>query len=389
MLHPKNNIVRKTNSKIQSKTGLTLGQVIHNKPIISTLNDVIQQYNIINTNQNNNHTHHNDEKKVYNEKQVHYAQTEHYEPKIHETSNIQNHNIHHNDDTSLSQESIYTTDLAESSSETKSPKPSTNISDSSSFTSSSSSSNSSSSYIQSETKLYWEYGNTGLKIQKFKKKMSRNLSIMYHIDLLFNEYIDTVLTNSYTKLFSKNTNTKYDLKNGSIKSHDGKVIATLTHNKLTGSYDVLEAGFISLSDIILTEKKLKQNSIPNLESILSHKENIYHITKIIKLFTLEKKMMTIKSNISNDDSYEKITTNANSYLENLINHNKKNKILKSNINSGFYIKMYNNHGKGFIIDGYNNIIYYVAVNINFKLGNVNLRYYAFKIKDGKIITSKD
>jgi hypothetical protein len=47
--------------------------------------------------------------------------------------------------------------------------------------------------------------------------------------------------------------------------------------------------------------------------------------------------------------------------------------------------MYNNHGKGFIIDGKNEIIYYIAVNINFKSGNINLRYYAFETKDGKII----
>jgi hypothetical protein len=372
MLQPKNNIFRKTNSKIQSNTGLNLSQVIHNKPIITTLNDVIQQYNTTDTTVNNQT---NNNKKVQ------------YNPKVETIINTPNNN----DDSSLSQDSTYSTDLVESSSDSNSPNEFKSSSKSKSFSSSSSSflsTSSTTSYIPSETKFYWEYGNTGLKIKEFKKKMSRNLSTMYYIDRLFNEYIDTVLTNSYAKLFSANANTEYKLKTGSIKTHDGKVIVTLTHKKLTGTYRVLDAGFISLSDIAITDKELKQNSIPNLESILSHKENVYHITKIIKLFNLGKKMR-IKSNVSNSTPYEKITTNANIYLDNLVKHDNKNKILKSNKNSGFYIKMYNNHGKGFIIDGTNNIIYYVAVNINFKSANINLRYYAFNIKDGNIIKFKD
>ena len=343
----KNNFATKPN--IKSNSVLTLNQAIYNKPIITTLNDVIQQYNP--TNQTTLI-------KTQSKQEVH-------------------NNIQHS---TSSEESTYSTELAESSKQSKSLSKSLSQSAPESLSESSST-----SYIPSETKFYWEYGNTGLKIKEFKKKMSRNLSTMYYIDRLFNEYINSVLTNSYSKLFSTSADSKHSLKTGSIKAYKGKVSATLTHKKLTGTYNVLEAGFISLSEIKLTEKDLKQNSIPNLESILTHKDNIYHMTKIVKMFNLSNKM-TVKSNLSNkNNSFDKITQNANLYLNNLVNHDKKNKILKSTQNSGFYIKMYNDHGKGFIIDAKTNIIYYIAANINFKAGNINLRYYAFDIKGGQIV----
>ena len=207
---------------------------------------------------------------------------------------------------------------------------------------------------------------------------------MYYIDRLFNEYIDTILTNTYSKLYSSNSNSTYKLKTGSIKSYKGKVSATISHKKLNGTFNVLEAGFMTISNIKLTDKDLKKNSIPNLDSVLSHKDNIYHITKIIKLFNLHKNM-TVKSNLSNKNmNLENITSGANSYVADLVKKNEKKRILRSNKHSGFYIKMYNNYGKGFIIDSVHNIIYYIAANINFKSSSINLRYYAFEIIGGKI-----
>lgn len=342
---------KKTNNKnnILPNSGLTLGQVLYGEPVITTLNDVIKNYNNIVPESNIQNL--TNGKNQYNAK-----------------NQVNQHN-QPNNNSSLDSSSTYTTDLAESSE---------------SSSSRSSSSSSSSSYSPSETKFYWEYGNTGLKIREFKKKMSRNLSIMYYVDRLFNEYIETILTNSYSKLYNPSTNSNYKLKSGNIKAYKGKVTATITHKKLTGSFNVLEAGFMTITDVKLTDKDLKKNSIPNLDSILGHKDNIYHITKIIKLFNLHKKM-TVKSNLSNKNmSLENITSTANSYVDTLIKKDKKKKILRSDKNSGFYIKMYNNHGKGFIIDSVNNIIYYIAVNINFKSSNINLRYYAFEIIKGKI-----
>ena len=350
-MYPKSN-----NTNTPANLGLTLGQVLYGEPVITTLNDVIKNYNhvipqsnIHNLSNNNNQQNEKIKKQIKNKSP--------------------------NDNSSSDLVSNYTTDLASSSK-----------SDSSSSSSSSSSnlSSSSSLYSPSETKFYWEYGNTGLKIREFKKKMSRNLAIMYYVDRLFNEYIDTILTNSYSKLYSPSANYDYKLKTGNIKAYKGNVTANITHKKLNGKFNILEAGFMSISDIKITDKDLKNNSIPNLDSIIEHKDNIYHVTKMIKIFNLYNKM-TIKSNLSNKNMIlENIASDANSYVDELVKNNKKNKILRSSKNSGFYIKMYNNHGKGFIIDSVNNIIYYIAVNINFKSLNINLRYYAFEIIKGKI-----
>jgi hypothetical protein len=64
-------------------------------------------------------------------------------------------------------------------------------------------------------------------------------------------------------------------------------------------------------------------------------------------------------------------------------HDKKN-ILKSNKYSGFYIKIYSDHSKAFIIDDIANTIYYMAININLKSQSINVRNYAFHITNGKI-----
>ena len=46
--------------------------------------------------------------------------------------------------------------------------------------------------------------------------------------------------------------------------------------------------------------------------------------------------------------------------------------------------MYNDHGKAFVIDDLNNVIYYTAININFKNQCINMRYYAFNLTNGLI-----
>ena len=144
---------------------------------------------------------------------------------------------------------------------------------------------------------------------------------------------------------------------------------------------------MTILNVKITDKELKKNSIPNLDSILAHKENIYHITKIINLLNFNKKM-TIKSNLSNNKTtFENIFLNANSYVDDLVKKDKKKYILKSNSRSGFYIKIYNDHAKGFVIDDINNTIYYIASNINLKSESINVRYYAFNVTHGKIIKS--
>lgn len=235
-----------------------------------------------------------------------------------------------------------------------------------------------------ETKLYWQYGNSGLKIINFNKLMSRNLSIMFYIDKLFIEYLTLNNSNNYDNLFNNNTNKKYELNTGTINSSNGNVSVYINHEKLKGKFNVLSANFISFSNIEITQKELKKNSIPNLNSLLKHKENLFHIAKIIKILSLTNKIK-IKYNLSNTNvNINDISKNANNYLEKLITNNNKNKILKSNKHSAFYIKIYNDKGKSFYIDEKKNIIHYMATDINFDNYTVNLRYYTFNILNGKI-----
>ena len=414
-----------SNNKIKNvhfDSNFTLGQVLYGEPVVNTLSSVIGKYNpsilkenIINSNFNNqNYTNAqqinnttntnvqqpNNTNNTKHTNHVNHANntnngtySNHTNHTNHETfANHVNHgrpinfinhgntdnptntdiptnsdNFTNTDNQNLSKSSDYSTELIVSSDDSSSASSSNPVPE-----------------VLSETKFYWEYGNTGLKIKEFKQKMSRNLAIMYYIDKLFNEYIDTVLSNNYSKLFSSNSSVKFNLKTGTIKSNKGKVSAILAHKKITGNFDVLEADFFTISDIKLTDKELKQNSIPNLDSILAHKDNIYHIAKIIKLLNFHNRM-TVKSNLSNKSTtLENVALNSDSYVNDLVKKDKKKHILKSNKYSGFYIKIYNDHGKGFIIDDANNIIYYIAANINFKSKSINVRYYAFSITKGKI-----
>jgi hypothetical protein len=357
------------NNNFKNKNELTLKQILNKEPVIIKLNDVINTKN-----------------KIIN---------------LQETTNLKNvknindvKQINHNFESS-STDSSYSTEIAQSYSSKKetteipkSKKETTNIQIKTTepLTKIKKETSEIPDKINSELEnnMYWQFGNSGLKIKKFKEKMSRNLSIMYYIDRLFNEYIDTILTNNYAKLFNNKSNTKYTLKSGIINAINGNVTATIKHNKLNGTFKVLDAGFVSLSNINIKQKELKKNSIPDFNSLISHKDNIYHITKIIKIFSLINKM-SVKSNISNNYfDFNNITSSANNYIDDLIIKNKKNKILKANKNSAFYIKIYNDRGKGFIIDEKNNIIYYISSNINFRNMTINLRYYAFEIFHGKI-----
>ena len=350
----------------KSNNNLTLKEILHPKPTINTINDIII-----------NNTQSILKENIFNQIEIKNNSQSFLKENINNPIVIDNLNTKSitnptNTDITTSTESKeldnnltssnYSTDLIITSEETSEEE-----------------------IILSDTKLYWEYGNTGLKINNFKQKMSNNLSIMNNIDKLFNEYIDTILANDYSKLFNQNSNIKFKLKSGVIKSIKGQVEASLNYKNIIKTYNVIEAGFITISDLNISEKDLKLNSIPNLNSVLTHKDNILHIIKIVNLLKLNNKMK-LQSNLSNKNlSLENIYQNANSYIDKLIKKNKKKYILKSDKNTGIYIKVYNDYSKAFYINQSNNIIYYLTTNINFVSLSLNVRFYSFNIKKGKII----
>jgi hypothetical protein len=343
-----------TNIKMSSTQDLTLNQVLFGqKPKPNTLVNVIDKYNPTNN-------------LIFEQKTIGNNQNDNLVSNSESFENSENKIQNDN--------SSYSTELAKTNMSGMSGMSDTSDTSNASDTSDMSTSNSDSEPSEenlSETKLYWEFGNTGLKIKNFNKKMSKNLAVMYYIDRIFCEYNENNKVFNYSELFNTQKNLEFKLNTGTLLTVNSVVFVNINHKKITGNYKVLEAGFINLSNIKIKKRDLKNNQIPSLKSSLAHKENLIHLLKIIKIFNLQDKM-TIDSNFSNGNNDFLLP------LEKL----EKDKIFKSNKKSGFYIKVYNDHTKGFVC--HNDSIYYFASNIDLKSGEINFRYYKFELQKGLI-----
>jgi hypothetical protein len=164
------------------------------------------------------------------------------------------------------------------------------------------------------------------------------------------------------------------------------VLDKTNHNNLSEKYAVLDACYYIIDLITITNKDLYKNNIPNIDSVLKYSDNIHHILKIINIFKLINKI-NLKEIISNNKfSFNKITNNAIEFIEIMKKKNKK-KILKSTKSTGFYIRIYNDHGKAFFIDKKTNLIFYICYNIDFNNMNIKLRFYTFNIQDELILNN--
>lgn len=236
--------------------------------------------------------------------------------------------------------------------------------------------------------LYWSHGNTGIKLTYFNKIMSNNLAKLFYIDDIFMEFINlgNKSKNSVKKLFNNNTNLKYSLKNGILTSNEGKVSIKINIPKINGNYDIIDAGFSLISNINIDEIDLKKERIPTLDSVISHNDNVNYILKITKIFNLNKKYSISTNAVNEEFNYTNIINKSDVIIRNYIDNGKKNRLLKSNINTAFYIRVHNNRGKAFIIDKENELIYYITENEDFTKNQIFIRYYILKInKEMKII----
>lgn len=254
----------------------------------------------------------------------------------------------------------------------------------SSFNSASDSNLTESSEYKSEEKKYWEYGNRGIKMKNFNKKMSRNLAIMYYIDRVFVEWIDKSLSNNYELLFNPANSLIFTLKSGEINTANRMVVVKPIHDKISGSFQVLDAGYVQITNVELTDKDLFKNNIPNIDSVIKHKDNIIHLIKILNIFNIPNKFK-LKERVSNKlISFRNISSDAINYVNELKTLGNKKQILKSNKTTGFYIKVYNNRAKAFFLDMSNNLIHYIGTNTDFNERVVSIRYYSFELIGGKI-----
>ena len=185
-------------------------------------------------------------------------------------------------------------------------------------------------------------------------------------------------------LFNPASSLIFTLKSGEINTENNKVTVKPTHDKISGSFRVLDAGYVQISDIELTDKDLFKNNIPNIDSVIKHKDNIVHMIKILNIFNIPNKFR-VKESVSDEKiSFGTITSDAIGYVDEMKALGNKKAILKSDKTTGFYIKIYNNRAKAFFLDTSSNLIHYIGTNINFNERFVSIRYYTFELAGGKI-----
>lgn len=236
--------------------------------------------------------------------------------------------------------------------------------------------------IKKDNLHYWEYGNSGIKVKDFNKKMCNNLAILYYIDKVFYDY--GILNKSYSKLY--NSENTFTSEYGDIISNNNTVNIKLNKSKLVGYYNILHTGFTTISDININEKDIKKFRIPSFDSVINHISNIEHILKINRIFDIKNKFNITNNSSSDNFSFDIFINQIFDIIKKYNDNNTTKNLLKSRSNTAFYIKIYENHGKAFVIDDSNKLIYYITQNSNNNNTILYIRYYILKIdKNYKII----
>lgn len=217
-------------------------------------------------------------------------------------------------------------------------------------------------------RVVWEFGKSGIKVDRLKKYMGRNLAILFYLNNIFIDFVDyhqgidlSTMIDKF-KVFKDNSNELNGSKClywnnfGSIILKSNDLYVKIDKHKISGIYEILDCGFLKFYDVDFTDEFLKKNKIPDFNSILLHPDNIKHFSKIIKLLTYGKNFKT-KSNFINNIDFTDI---LKFFLPNIIEKiNNKQDLFDSNNNFTFYIKIYDTHTKAFLIDKNSKLIYYL------------------------------
>jgi hypothetical protein len=240
-------------------------------------------------------------------------------------------------------------------------------------------------------KIYWEYGNSGLKIREFGKKMNRNLAILHYIDKIFLCYYD-MEDNSLNKLFNTKVPQEYKFGENRICSgfegiEKGCVNISIDCGKISGTYNVVSASFTLIHNVKIEEKDMVKKKVPFLDNFLSRLDNLKEIIKITNILELTNKFKTTCNSSSEEFNFNNIFDNFTQIKKKFQDDNKEKKLLKSSSDTAFYIKIYEDHGKAFVIDKTNKLIYYMVENEDYKKGTILIRYYCLNITDNIKIKS--
>ena len=229
-------------------------------------------------------------------------------------------------------------------------------------------------------KIIWEFGKSGIKIEKLKKYQSRNLAIFFYLNSIFIDFIDYYpginLSDIIEKFNDPLINTQCDITKclywnnfGSILLKSNELFVRITRDKLNGIYKILDCGYFKFYDVDIDDDILNKFKIPNLNSLLAHNDNTKHLVKILKILQLAQthinthinthtktNLFKTKSNFLNQMDFEDVIKYLLPEIINKINN--KEDIFKLSNNFTFYIKMYDTHTKAFLIDKSSKLIYY-------------------------------
>ena len=225
---------------------------------------------------------------------------------------------------------------------------------------------------------YWEYGNSGLKIKNFNKIMGKNLSILYYIDKTFEQLFSNQKI-TIKKLFNKNFSNIFSISSNKINCSNTNVSVELDHNKISGIYKLVAGGISTISNIKILPEELTKLKVPELSNVLDNLDNIKLVIKLTNILNLFNNF-DIKNDIS-DPAFNlyNIIINSLSIISDFKNNDKEKKLLKSNSNNAFYIKIYDTHSKAFIIDDKQKLIYYISTK-EFD-DKIIFKYYVLNIND--------
>lgn len=227
---------------------------------------------------------------------------------------------------------------------------------------------------------YWEYGNSGIKIKHFNNIMGKNLSILYYIDKTFSQLLDEKNIN-IRKMFGKNFSQSYSINSSKIICSNTKVSIDLSHGKISGHYNIIAAGSTIISNIKILPEEIKKFRVPDLNSVLNDLDNIKQIIKLTNILNLYNNF-DMKNDFSDPAlNFYTIVTNSLSVINEYRDKDKEKKLLKSSSSNALYIKIYDTHGKAFIIDSVNKLIYYITEKELIKERKIILKYYVFPLNE--------
>ena len=223
--------------------------------------------------------------------------------------------------------------------------------------------------ILDKKSILFEYGKSGIKIDRLKKSMRYNLNVLSLIDNMIKSFLDinpklklnTILFDNKNNL---DTEKKIHFNNvGQISIEKNMFFNVNIFDKKNNKYDnckkynLIDFGYIKIYDIKFTEEFINKHKIPSLNSIITFSENIKHFLKLIKLFEHTDKYKIKINQFGNSNLDEIILQHLPSIILNI--NEKKNLFNSSDNKFTFYIKTTELNTTAFIIDKEEKILCYL------------------------------